>query len=131
MAPMRKYSSFFLVLALWLQCLSLNGVAGASDDGVAVVEEITLYPDGSQQVERYKPGQKPAPYVIQGPAQPVAPKRRGINRIEKEELNRLEMAFNFGEISETEYNQRKRQIYRNTFIGDPPDDGLFTQHGSF
>lgn len=99
------------------------------DPRVAYVEEETYEPDGTRRVERYRAGQEPV--AVEGPAV-RQPRQRGLNTVERDELMRLEEAFAHGKISESEYNQRKRSIWRSTFVdGAPEDDGLFNQSFSF
>lgn len=103
-------------------------VYSAEESKVAMVEEIEFLPDGSQRVVRYRPGEPPV--FIDGPA--AAPRQRGLNSVEKMELDQLEADFAHGKISESEYYSRKRAILRATYMdGSAPDDGLFNQSTSF
>ncbi len=100
----------------------------SADPEVAYVEEITVDENGNEVIERYHPADKPvrvAPPVYE-------PRQRGLNDLEKQEIARLEEDFAHGQISESEYYQRKRDIYRATFIdGDAPDDGMLNFSGTF
>src|SRR5689334_9688188 len=114
-----------LILAVTM-CAAAS-LASAADREVAYVEEITYEPDGTEHIERYKPQDQPVTVPVQ--QQPV---QRGLNDIEKQEIARLEMDFAQGRITETEYNQRKRDIYRSTFVnGAPEDDGALNYSGTF
>lgn len=118
--------------ALGVGVFVFSGASANQEDArVAYIEEIEILPDGSQRVWRYKPGEKPVPMTIPAPAA-AKPRQRELTAIEKLELDQLERDFAHGKISESEYYQRKREIYRSTFInGPPPDDGLFNQATPF
>lgn len=123
---MKKRTKFIWMLMLMIS-LSSGSCPAAEDPEVAYVEEITYNDDGTELVERYKVGDKPQKIEV-----PPKPRQRDLNSIEKQEIDRLEAAFAHGEISETEYNQRKRDIYRSTFVdGDAPSDGLLNYSGTF
>ena len=110
---------------LILASINSQTKAYASNE-VAYIEEITILPDGTQHIQKYKPGQKPMPIRFDVPPETQKPRQRELNRIEKEELYRLEAEFAQGRITQTEYNIRKRELYRRTFVdGGPSDADLF------
>ena len=112
--------------------LLLSGLSASAEPErqVAYIEETTVEPDGTTHTQRYKPGE--APLTVEGPqAGARAPRQRGLNTVEKLELDQLEADFAHGKISESEYNQKKRALYRATFVDGVPDDGIFNQSTQF
>ncbi len=100
----------------------------ADDPKVALVEEIEILPDGTQRVTRHRPDEPPV--YVDGPK--AAPRQRGLNTVEKMEIDQLEADFAHGKISESEYYSRKRAILRATYVdGNAPDDGLLNQSTQF
>lgn len=132
-----------LIAATVLSALAAAVSARAAEEQkVAYVEEIVVDADGTRHVQRYKPNERPV--KIQGPVRdiqapqevegvPPPPRQRDLNAIEKQEIVRLENDFAHGKITESEYNQRKRDIYRSTFMGGPSEDsdGLLNYNQTF
>ena len=133
---MREFGNILFKRYFFVALLVLSGVfgrtVGADDESrVAYIEEVEVFPDGTQRVYRYKPGQRPVPVTIPGPTQ-TEPRQRGLTSIEKLELDRLERDFAHGKITESEYYQRRRDIYLSTFVDGTPDEGgLLNQRRSF
>jgi len=118
------------LLLLSLSILLISGFGNAPQDEdrkAAYVEEITVMPDGSQQVQRYPYGQEPVYIPVEQPTTPPPPRQRGLTRVEKLELDRLENDFEFGRITATEYYLRRNQILRSTYVDAPPDDNILEQ----
>jgi len=114
--------NWFIILFL---LTAVPSVAAASE--VAYIEEITYDDWGNEVVQRYRPTQKP---ITVSP--PSEPRQRDLTDIEKQELYQLEQDFAHGGISESEYNQRKRDLYRSTFVdGYTENDGMFNYSGRF
>jgi hypothetical protein len=123
---------YLTIISALLLNLSVTGTtqADAAEEDVAWVEEISVMPDGTHQVLRYRPGERPQQQRIAAP--PAEPRRRDLNTVEKETLYQLEEDFAHGRITESEYNLRKRGLYRSTFMSGSPDgDSPLYQSGSF
>jgi len=128
---MKQDIILFITIAMLVPSVSFAMGAQDQDQEVAYVEEITTMPDGSQLTRRFRPGDKPLQVKVEEPVAPPEPRQRGLNSVEKLELDRLENDFEHGRITATEYYLRRNQILRSTYVDAPPDDNVLEQSVRF
>lgn len=92
----------------------------SGEGGTVWAEEGTISQIEAPQAEIPQPVVQKAPVAA-----------RDLNASENQEISRLEDGFANNEVSESEYNQRKRDIRRSTVPEKRRKDDLLNRHISF
>lgn len=121
-AKLKTAAKIGIVLGIAGWALGACGVLLAAQPEVAYVEEITVFPDGTQQVQGYRPQETQTPS-----APPSVP--RGLSSVEKQELDRLEDDYAHGRIGESEYFARRNEILKA--LGGNAQNNLFNSEFEF
>lgn len=82
----------------------------------------TAWRDASVRIDA--PGQ-----AVEAP--PQGPRQRELNTQEKQKLDELEMDLATGKITPEEYDMRKYEIMRSTFLEDDPNAPIVSQRWTF